>query len=341
MGMARDMARGVVLACLALGAGVAVWSAVAAGQPEAGEAAGLAGGAAGVGQAAAGADRVQRADDPFTPSRHGFAFVNRFTGSSLPPELRDAQGGVMLWARNMAEAYADLPEEFGLCGGMSLSAADYYLAGEAIPGSNAAPEQGTELYEAIYGRQRDSLGLGSAYVLKFAHWMSLPDIAGAEDGDGMEGVEVRQSVSSLTRAELPGVCRALERGELVPLGLVLGRTGRARLWNNHQVLGYGLERVDDATLHVRIYDPNYPGDDACIIRVEGIGVGVLGLDAAEDAGRIAALRKGAPATSGEMVRAVRLASGGRARAVRGVFPMPYEPAGAAMDRSGVATSPSR
>ena len=273
----------------------------------------------------AGASRVQRPDDPFLPSRHGFAFVNRFTGSSLPPELRDAESGVLAWARGVAETYADLPEEFGLCGGMSLSAADYYLAGAAVPGSDAAPEQGTPLYEAIYQRQRDSLGVGSGYVLKFAHWMALPDVAPPAEAGADPGPDEARSTSALTRQELPEICRALERRQLVPLGLVLSRAGRGKLWNNHQVLAYALERPDDATLHILIYDPNYPGDDRCVLRIEGLGVGLMGLDPQDDADAIAALGPGRPGTSGDVVRAVRLPSNAAPRAIRGVFAMPYEP----------------
>lgn len=306
---------------------------------------------------------AQRPDDPFVPSRHGFAFVNHFTGSSLPPELRDADHGLLLWARTMAETYADLPTEFGLCGGMSLSAADYYLSQTPIPDSTGSPEQGTALYERIYQRQRDSLGLGSSYVLKFAHWMALPDIvppadpeqAGPASGqvgrtsapsDAAQGdhaavpVPEPESTSSLTRAELPAICRALERGELVPLGLVLTRAGRGQLWNNHQVLAYALERRDDATLHIRIYDPNYPGDDGCIIRVEGLGIGRCGLEPGQDDEAIAALGPGNPATSGDMVRAIRVPTRGNARAIRGLFPMPYQPVVPGEDAAAAAGSPS-
>lgn len=290
---------------------------------------------------------TQRPADPFTPSRHGFAFTNHFTGSSLPPELRDADSGFMLWARTIAEKHGNLPEEFGLCGGMSLLAADYYLAKQTIPDSTAAPEQATPLYDAIYQRQRDSLGPGAAYILKFAHWMTIPDTtprtsvvpeapvdptdANAEDAaeqtDDASAPAPPESTSSLTRLELPAILASLDRGDLVPLGLVLTRSGRGRLWNNHQVLAYALERPDDATLHIRIYDPNYPADDNCILRVEGLGIGTIGLDAATPAHAdvIASLAPGDPSTTGDTVRITRIPSNAGARNVRGLFPMPYTP----------------
>lgn len=261
-------------------------------------------------------ERAQRVDEPFLPSRHGFAFVNRFTGSPLPPELRDASGGVLLWARQVAERYAELPSEFGLCGGMSLSAADHYLSGASIPEAGEPPEQGSPLYEELYRRQRDSLGVGASMVLRFAHWMGLPD-SRHEGGEG-------PSASCLMREELPAICRALERGELTPLGLVLTRRGQGKLWNNHQVLGYRLERVDPSTLHVFIYDPNYPGDDACRLRIEGPWVGMLG---AEGAASPEGASQGPDAASpGGEIRVRRITGRGQVRVVRGVFAMPYEPA---------------
>jgi len=304
---------------------------------------------------------TQRPAEPFTPSRHGLAFTNHFTGSSLPPELRDADSGFMLWARSIAQKHGNLPDEFGLCGGMSLLAADYYLAAKSIPDSNAAPEQGTPLYDAIYQRQRDSLGPGAAYILKFAHWMTIPDtssreprvpetpespdthVTGADERENAThaGNDSRsapgpdappappvESTSSLTRLELPAILQSLERNELVPLGLVLTRAGRGRLWNNHQVLAYALERLDDATLHIRIYDPNYPADDNCILRVEGIGAGAIGVnpDAPRDnPATLNSTRPGNPSTTGDTVRITRIPSNAAPRNVRGLFPMPYTP----------------
>ncbi len=52
----------------------------------------------------------------FRPSLHGFRFTNHFTGSPLPFSL----GGL--------EKHLNLPNDFGLCGGMSFAAADFFLA---------------------------------------------------------------------------------------------------------------------------------------------------------------------------------------------------------------------
>lgn len=273
---------------------------------------------------------VQRAADPFVPSRHGFRFVNSFHGSPLPPVIRDAESGLMGWARRVAERNA--PDRFGLCGGMSLLAADYYLAGVEPPADLDPPSQGTPLYEALYARQTESLGPGMGKVFDFAHWMMLPDTTPTPGQGGRQVASpdahaqpeaAAQSTSALTRLELPAICQRLERGELVPLGLVLARAGRGRLWNNHQVLAYRLTRDDDATLRIHLYDPNYPGDDDCVLLIEGVGVGLLGLE--PDGPEALALEAGHPSTGGETVRITRMTSAGQARNVRGVFVMPYAP----------------
>ncbi|MDX2131949.1 MAG: hypothetical protein SFY69_07855 [Planctomycetota bacterium] len=226
------------------------------------------------------------AREAFRPSVHGLRFVNRFSGSPLPDALRGsslARGKVV-------------PAEFGLCGGMSLLVADYYLAGQRPPDDTTPPAPGTPLYDAIAARQLESFGEGGVMVLAFRRWMSLPDDGGADE----------ESTASLTRAELAGILRRLDRGELVPLGLVYvrsrtnSRAPQSRvgvLWQNHQVLAYGYE-PGEAGVRVRVYDPNYPGDDGVVIApAQGVWE--------------------------------RRTGTGKVTRVRGFFPMPYEarPAG--------------
>jgi hypothetical protein len=82
------------------------------------------------------------------------------------------------------------------------------------------------------------------------------------------GVRVRDGVTRLTLVEeWPKIQAALDRGQLAPLGLVKQRGfSPAKLGQNHQVLAYGYD-FDDETLEVKlhVYDPNYPGDDACTL----------------------------------------------------------------------------
>jgi hypothetical protein len=231
----------------------------------------------------AAADNETAAEAPslaaFRPSLHGFAFVNSFSGSPLPFSI------------GALEQRLNLPERFGLCGGMSFAAADFYLSGRSLRAevtASAPPEQGTALYDYLYRRQRASLGPLAIMASKFLDWMQTPEV-------GPDGTHTR------TMAELEPVVQALLDGAPVMLGLVLvdARQSRA-VWNNHQVLAYGIEQVDGELPLFRIYDPNYPDRDDVVLRwVDG------------DDPR---WERFAPATG----RASRITR------VRGFFQMPYE-----------------
>ncbi|CAG0970545.1 hypothetical protein PHYC_01221 [Phycisphaerales bacterium] len=223
----------------------------------------------------------------YLPSLHGFRFVNHFEGSPLPAALRNPTTGASLIGGGKS-----IPSTFGLCGGMSLASADYYHAGVAPPARTTPPEQGTGLYEYIYQRQAESFGDGAIMVAAFMSWMNLPD--NGDDGTGARSAR-----------ELPGIVSRLERGEVFPLGLVLVRSPSnrgapsspvGRLWNNHQVLAFGVQEREGGVVEVAVYDPNFPGDDGVIVRFAAVG---------------------------ESVRLERVTGRGRKTTVRGVFPMPY------------------
>ena len=58
----------------------------------------------------------------FKPSVHGFHFRNNFSGSPLPSGL------------GFLNSLVSTPSQFGLCGGMSAAAADFFIAGREPPG---------------------------------------------------------------------------------------------------------------------------------------------------------------------------------------------------------------
>lgn len=179
----------------------------------------------------------------FRPSVHGFAFVNSFEGSSMPLDLGVDRG-------------LGLPTRYGLCGGMSAAAADYFLARREVPGDVEPPARGSALWNYLYMRQAASLGVWGAMSLKFAEWMRLPD------------AEVRAK----TKVEVEGMAAALERGEVVVVGQVLEGPG-GKAWENHQVLAYGVERAE-GEVRIRVYDPNMPRRDDVVIRVREDGSSV-------------------------------------------------------------------
>lgn len=200
----------------------------------------------------------------FRPSRDGFKFTNYFT---LPSQI------------TVPLNYLGIPVgagAYGLCGGMSFLAADYFSYGLAIPGTSTVPSTGSSLYNKLLGRQLDSLNLNvdlstllgglvlpgagiltSSFalpVLKFWTWMGLADTG-------------RGSVAQKTASEVAVINPLMRRSKFAVLGLVLvNRSGS--LSENHQVLAYCLTQRAPNDLVYSIYDPNHPRRDDIRIEVK-------------------------------------------------------------------------
>lgn len=195
----------------------------------------------------------------FRPSLNGFAFVNSYQGSAAPPAIRDAKGGLLGAVKNATDA--SVGGRFGLCGGMSAAAADYFCAGRMPPSTDQVPAEGSVLRDYIHGRQVDSLGAMGVMGAKFVERMALPDLSTLVDGKWTD------SAASRTTAELEPILVRLDRGEMVPLGLVHVRAGDGKAaWDNHQVLAYSYER-EAGLLILHVYDPNAPRDDGAVVRL--------------------------------------------------------------------------
>lgn len=174
-----------------------------------------------------------RLDTGFRPSKHGFTFTNSW---------RDTLLGVV--------------KSRGRCGGMVFAALDAFLAREPLlaGGSSAGvPAHDSAIARRIWRRQVESVtvGLGSNLV-RFAALTYLPS-------GGPYGIALT------TRRELLPLFDALRAGVPVPLGLV-SSIGLRTLVRNHQVLAYAAE-FGDESVHVWVYDPNYPGRDDIVIEV--------------------------------------------------------------------------
>ncbi len=194
----------------------------------------------------------------FLPSRDGFKFVNSFSGYPLPADVSKL-----------------LPDpgqnfHFGLCGGMSAAARDFYLSGQQIPDIFSPPAKDTPLYQKLYERQLDTLRwYNFKYALKFIMWMARDD----------NNQWFWRGTRKLTCDEYPKIAMALTSGDgLAVLGLVLVKVpDKFKIWENHQVLGYSLqEGPDRQTNHsfiVSIYDPNFPGRDDITISARTVKVG--------------------------------------------------------------------
>jgi hypothetical protein len=167
----------------------------------------------------------------FLPSTHGFRFVNSFPVKFLDQVTIPAPfGDYQLPLKNAA---------YGLCGGMSFAAMDYYQAGIAIPTLTEAPVYGDVLFGYLRRRQLDSLSFTA--VWKFWHLMR--------------------------KRHIETVFPFADNGSKpAPLGLVYAHSHNLLdLFKNHQVLAYDYTG-DVARGEVLIYDPNYPGDNQVSLR---------------------------------------------------------------------------
>lgn len=253
--------------------------------------------------------------EAFRPSIHGFKFHNSFTGSPVPARYRNLADMVGI------DLGLNAPMDYGLCGGMSASAADFYLAGRDLPTRSTPPGEGDALFDYLSTRQVDSLGPAFVMALKFAEWMTYKDhdagVATSKDAAPPPSSSTPASkpsssspsrgsryappdIAIQTAAELPAIYDKLDNGELVVLGLVFVKAGTGMLWENHQVLAYSYDR-DDNGASLKIYDPNYPSDDGVVITIRPY-------------------EPGSEALKCELQPTRR-----RAKPVRGLFEMPYTP----------------
>ncbi|MGE3107678.1 MAG: hypothetical protein AB7G11_02020 [Phycisphaerales bacterium] len=244
----------------------------------------------------------------FRPSSHGFKFRNAFKGSPLPVSLGAIDDAI------------GVPDHYGLCGGMSAAAADFFMAGRSVPADADVPGKGTDLYNYIFRRQVDSLRPGFTQATVFARWMRLPD-------DGPDGTRARSwPIIASLKAEIGN-------GRPVMLGLVLtSREAKGKLWENHQVMAYSIDEDPAVTpapapghtaassrrarWRILIYDPNFPGADDARLEVSLVYEGAVTVPAGLTGPPILLPTVGLSVT--------RRAAGRRDTHVRGVFVMPYE-----------------
>jgi hypothetical protein len=170
----------------------------------------------------------------FKPSRDGWGFVNSFPGFPSRSSLFDRPG-----------------QAFGLCGGMSYAATDYFLAKAPMPAFKDVPQKNSPLWLYLFRRQMDSIGDGQAG--KFIKWTQMEDTG-------------RDSVASNSVDELKLAIKKIDAGEPAILGLIL-TDDPFNVFSNHQILALRYKTAGDVTT-LTTYDPNYPGDDSRIIKAE-------------------------------------------------------------------------
>lgn len=182
----------------------------------------------------------------FLPSKSAFHFDNGHWPSV--PNYRVAILGREIGIGNASD---------GLCGGMIFAVRDLFEAGVPPPADNEPPKPDTPLFNYIVAGLARSFTF--ANVGRFLDGIQSPTAT----GNGHRGIAWRE-----VREDWPLVKGDIDAGLLAPLGLVHGEepptlgyvTGWQHLAECHQVLAWAYDQVGTAVT-VRIYDPNFPGDD--------------------------------------------------------------------------------
>ena len=163
----------------------------------------------------------------FDPLNNGFRFINRF---ELPKVL-----DVRLSLLKLKDIV------YGLCGGMSFAAIDYFKLGRPVPEFNEPEEINVKLFHFLWNRQLDSLRGGTMRKLV---------------------VSMLRSDSSLGKVvvteEVPRLRALIDQGTPAALALVRVK-GLKDPTHNHQVLATGYEYdPENQQMTLTLYDPNHP-----------------------------------------------------------------------------------
>src|SRR5262245_8665761 len=181
----------------------------------------------------------------FLPSEDGLHFPN-----SYPPGPTVRIGPLDPRLVGVGDA------SMGLCGGMCFFVRRKFKANQPVPAQTVVPDNGSDLFNQLVREQVRSLRLG---LVPYRFWrLSAMDDAARR---------------KFTRDEAwPAIRRKLDGNELTQIGLIR-QTARNpfKLIGNHQVLAYGYEIGDDASIRVRTYDPNHPNKDNVWVPMDGTG----------------------------------------------------------------------
>jgi hypothetical protein len=179
----------------------------------------------------------------FKPSTHGFHFANRW-----PPGPTVRLGPLDPRIVGVGDAST------GLCGGMVYTIADLHAAGVPVPADTEPPANGSPRFKSIVRRQVQSL----AYLTVPVRFYARMALGGSFGGD--------RARATLDR-EWPKAKGELDRGRLVPIGLIRVSARNPRnLTRNHQVVAYGYVE-DGRAVTLRIYDPNWPDRDDVTVTI--------------------------------------------------------------------------
>jgi hypothetical protein len=146
---------------------------------------------------------------------------------------------------------------YGLCGGMSYAALDFFRTGMDVPWDNdsgARPPAGTRLRGYLWKRQLRSFFRDLDRFLIWMIWLKF--MPWRWPFRGGPAWLVRES-----RKEWSKLKASIDAGDPIPLGLVRDSTS---VFENHQVLAIGFDEPDEDHGIIYVYDPNCPGRQSTI-----------------------------------------------------------------------------
>jgi hypothetical protein len=188
----------------------------------------------------------------FLPSTHGFRFANRWPSG---PTVRFGPLDTRIFF-GLGDAAA------GLCGGMALSARDLFERGLPAPIDDTPFENGSRRFQQIVRRQVNSLRWGLVPLRYYDLSAFRPD-----PPIGLARLLRREPprVGSILQ-EWPKIRAELDAGRLAVIGLIRHASANPfELTQNHQTLAFGYDQ-SPGRIVIRIYDPNWPGDDTVELR---------------------------------------------------------------------------
>jgi|GEM_PF-2069360 len=172
----------------------------------------------------------------FKPSHSGLHFPNKFPASLI--HLRVC--GIPIPVGNT---------KYGMCGGMVYASADYYKAGLSIPSEQESPSdtKHPQLFNYLKQRQVESITASD-----LSNYFSLMFTNKNQDAD-------------VTHSAWQTLQVALDRKDVIPLGLIRAKHKPWDMVKHHQVLAYDY-KLDGEQVTLYVYDPRFPNDDEVTLK---------------------------------------------------------------------------
>jgi hypothetical protein len=187
----------------------------------------------------------------FHPELHGYKFVND----------KDLWGDVCFTIVGGRAEYSPggpfCRGDWGLCGGMSLSAGERFRSG--VPGTHDL-EPNAAKPDAVNAQFRT---LDGPTVAKFFQWMYSPDVGSTLNPYHSVGIRMQDDWNGLIKPQLDAhkpVVLGLIFDKMATLFSQLDPTNFVDVFKQHQVLGIGYTRIGASTVRIIAYDPNIPDE---------------------------------------------------------------------------------